>query len=108
MGIEHIEDAGDERLAIYRNVRDPQLLRQHGVFMAESREVVRRLLLSSRFVPQSILVNRASYDGLREVFEATRAAAPVYVATQPVLEAVTGYHIHRGCLAAGEQSFECL
>jgi len=46
---ESINDAGDPRLADYRNVPDAELLRDRGVFVAEGRLVVRRLLTASRF-----------------------------------------------------------
>ena len=44
-----IDDASDPRLADYRNIPDPDLARAHGLFVAEGRLVVGRLL-ESRFV----------------------------------------------------------
>ncbi len=43
-----IDDLNDPRIADFRNVPDPELLRQRGVFVAEGRLVVRTLLTASR------------------------------------------------------------
>src|SRR5262249_33217651 len=33
-------------------------------------------------------------------------AFPIYVAEQPVMDAIAGFHVHRGCLAIGERPSE--
>ena len=42
--IEAIEDPEDPRLADYREIRDAERRRRDGTFIAEGRQVVRRLL----------------------------------------------------------------
>jgi tRNA G18 (ribose-2'-O)-methylase SpoU len=94
------EDLDDPRVAEYRNVPDPELLREHGVFVAEGRQVVRQLLASDRFETQSVLVSPAALDGLRDALDA-RGPLPVYVMPAERLSALVGFNLHRGCLAVG-------
>jgi tRNA G18 (ribose-2'-O)-methylase SpoU len=82
-------------------VRDPELLRAHGVFVAEGRLVVERLLTQSRFPARSVLVTPAAHASL--AFALDRVSCPVYLVASAVLERIAGYHIHRGCLAIGER-----
>ena len=100
--IQPIDDLDDARIAEYRNVPDPELLRDHGVFVAEGRHVVRQLLASGRFRTRSVLVSPAALAGLRDALDA-RAPLPVYVLPVERLAALVGFNLHRGCLAIGER-----
>lgn len=97
-----VDGLGDSRLDDYRNVPDPDLLRARGLFVAEGRLVVRRLLESSRFRTRSVLLTHAAYAALADVV-GQRSNLPVYVVTQDTMNEVTGFNIHRGCLAIGER-----
>jgi tRNA G18 (ribose-2'-O)-methylase SpoU len=101
-----VEDPGDARIAAYRNVPDPDLLIQNGVFVAEGRMVVRRLIEGQRFSVQSVMVNDAALVPLREVLT-TRDELPVYLVSQAVMNEITGFDIHRGCLAIAERPRPC-
>jgi tRNA G18 (ribose-2'-O)-methylase SpoU len=103
MPIIRITDAGDARIADYRNVPDPELLRRRGLFVAENRLVVRALLASPRFRTQSVLVTDAAYNALRDDLAPREDVLPVYVCARLLMEPVSGYNIHRGCLALGER-----
>ena len=48
MECERIESIDDPRVAGYRVVRDPELARMHGLFVAEGRLVVERLIADGR------------------------------------------------------------
>lgn len=96
----------DPRIALYRGVSDPELLRREGRFVAEGRLVVRRLLSSSRFEVESILVTPAACENLRDVLEAAARRVPVYLATRQTLVEVAGFNLHRGCLAIGRRRTE--
>ena len=96
-----IDDAGDPRLADYRGVPDPELARTRGVFVAEGRLVVSRLL-ASRFTTRSLMLTPASHQALAADL-AGRPCLPVYLVPQTVMDSITGLHIHRGCLAIGER-----
>jgi tRNA G18 (ribose-2'-O)-methylase SpoU len=97
-----IDDAGDPRVALYRGVTDAALLRGHGLFVAEGRLVVRRLLSESPLEPVSLLVTGHAHAALADAL-ATRPALPVLVAPQSVLNEIAGFNIHRGCLALGRR-----
>jgi tRNA G18 (ribose-2'-O)-methylase SpoU len=97
-----IEDTSDPRLADYKAVSVPELAAGNGIFIAEGRLVVRRLLAESRFTARSVLVTEAPLAALADILEG-RPALPVFVAPQPVMNAITGFDIHRGCLAIGER-----
>jgi tRNA G18 (ribose-2'-O)-methylase SpoU len=103
-----IDDPADARLEDYRNVPDPELIARRGVFVAEGRLVVARLLGDSRFRARSVLVTEAARQGMGDVLEGRvkgdAADVPVYVVPQWVINAVSGFNIHRGCLAIGERA----
>lgn len=96
-----VADPADPRLALYGGVQDPELLREHGVFIAEGRLVVGRLLAQTFFRARSVLVTPAAHAKLAAMLEA--APCPVYLVEQSVVTAVAGFNIHRGCLALGER-----
>jgi tRNA G18 (ribose-2'-O)-methylase SpoU len=95
-----IDSFDDPRVAAYRNIPDPELLRRHGVFVAEGRQVVRHLLASDRFQTLSVLVSPPALESLRDALE-PRPDLPVYVMLPDRLTALVGFNMHRGCLAAG-------
>jgi len=97
-----VDDRADSRLDEYRNIPDPELIRARGIFVAEGRLVVRRLLADRRFVTRSVMVTEAARAALDDVL-AMRADVPVYVVPLAVMTSITGFHIHRGCLAIGER-----
>ena len=101
MPVLSLDDAGDSRLADYIGIPDPQLARARGLFVAEGRLVVRRLL-ASRFATRSVMVTPAALDGVARELEG-RPCVPVFVVPQAVMNAVAGFNIHRGCLALGER-----
>jgi tRNA G18 (ribose-2'-O)-methylase SpoU len=96
--ISSIEDAA---VAEYRLLSDPLALTRAGLFVAEGRLVVGRLLAGSRFVARSVLVTEAARDAMREVLEQTRT--PVFVVDQRTMNGIAGFNIHRGCLALAER-----
>jgi tRNA G18 (ribose-2'-O)-methylase SpoU len=98
-----IEDARDPRLSGYAGVSEPRLLRDRGVFIAEGRFVVRRLLDIGRIRVRSLLLNDAALTGLGDVLERVGTDVEVYVAAPDVITAAAGFTIHRGCLALAER-----
>lgn len=90
----------DPRIADYARIGDPAFLRSRGLFVAEGRLVVRRLL-ASRWTTRSLLVTRAAVASLGAALES--CAAPVYLADQMLMNALVGFIIHRGCLALAER-----
>ena len=92
-----ITDPDDERLADYRALTDLELRTRweppHGLFIAEGELVLGRALRAG-YRPRSVLVDAKRVDQVPEI------DAPLYVAAPAVLEATTGFHVHRGILAS--------
>lgn len=99
-----VEDPGDPRLGDYRDLRDVQLRRhheaEHGLFLAEGEKVVRRAV-EAGFPVRSLLMAARWLDGLGDVL--ARTTAPCFVVSEALAEQVTGFHVHRGALAALER-----
>jgi tRNA G18 (ribose-2'-O)-methylase SpoU len=89
-------------VADYRNIPDPERVGRRGIFIAEGRRVVRRLLTRSRLATRSVMVTEAALDDVRPAL-AAHPDVPVYVVPQPVMNEIAGFNIHRGCLALGER-----
>jgi tRNA G18 (ribose-2'-O)-methylase SpoU len=100
--LSEIESADDPRLAPYAHVADAGWLREHGLFVAEGRLVVRTLLTASAMGARSILVTRPALDGLADVLTAD-SPLPILLVPQAVMNGIVGFNIHRGCLALGER-----
>lgn len=96
-----IDDPTDPRLADYVGLTDAALRRRlehgRGVFIAEGELVIRQLLVSP-YPVRSVLLAPPRYERLRDALAGVDA--PVYVAPPAVLEAVAGFRIHRGAVAA--------
>lgn len=99
----HLDSPDDPRLADYRSVSDPTLAVRHGLFIAEGRLVVRRLLEHATLRTRSVLVTATAHAALDDALQ-RRPDVPVYVVPPEVLAGVAGFHIHRGCLALGERA----
>jgi len=69
-----------------------------GLYIAESSTVIRRAL-GAGHRPRSLLMAEKWLAGLGDVL-AVVGDVPVYVGEPDVLEAITGFHLHRGALAA--------
>lgn len=98
-----VRDLDDPAVAEYRDIPDPGRLRRRGLFVAEGREVVRRLLRSHHLRTRSLLVTPTALASLEDDLAGRASALPIYVATPAVLKAIVGFNIHRGCLAVGER-----
>ncbi len=92
-----IASVDDPRVDDYRALKEHTLKEASGKFIAESEPVVRKLLQSPLPV-HSLLLTDLHLQRLRSDL---RPGVPVYLAPQEVLDAVAGFHVHRGCLAVG-------
>jgi tRNA G18 (ribose-2'-O)-methylase SpoU len=100
---EQILTADDPRVADYRGVSDPELLRSRSLFIAEGRIVVTRLIEDGRWTVRSVLVSDAAKRDLEAVLAAIAARVPILVCEAAHFLGITGYDIHRGCLALVER-----
>jgi len=86
----------DPRLESYRHVGEPAWLIQHGLFVAEGRLVVERLIEHGGFAVESVLSTPAAFRALEPRLD---PAWLVLVAEPAIVEGITGFNFHRGCLA---------
>ena len=77
MAVETIDTPGDPRLAPYRDLRTRGAGRRDGLFVAESREVVRQLLAGTRFRVHSVLLTPAGHASLAAAVD-RRRETPCY------------------------------
>ena len=100
--ITEITDLADPALDDYLRMTDVRLRSrvevERGLFMAESFEVIPRAM-DGGMAPRSFLMSEkwlAKFAPLYERFP----EVPVFVGAEPLLEQLTGFHLHRGALAA--------
>ncbi|MDR0593636.1 MAG: RNA methyltransferase [Bifidobacteriaceae bacterium] len=72
---------------------------ERGLFMAESAEVIGRAL-DAGLAPHSVLMAPKWVEALAPLLARLDPATPVYVGEDAVLRQVTGFHVHRGAIAA--------
>ncbi|WP_311836230.1 RNA methyltransferase [Cellulomonas fimi] len=107
MPIHRLTTADDERLHDYLRLTDVALRSRHepakGLYIAESSTVIRRAVAAGHR-PRSFLMAERWLPDLEDVLDAVGAGpdgdVPVFVADAELLESVTGFHLHRGALAA--------
>jgi len=98
-----IHDPGDPRILAYRDVRERDLVGREGLFIAEGEVVLRHLIDSDRFQTVSALLAEKRAEKLAPVIATARPNAPIYVASQKVLDVIAGFPLHRGVLAVGRK-----
>jgi tRNA G18 (ribose-2'-O)-methylase SpoU len=102
MSVPELVDAPDDpRVADFVGLTDGARRMKHepgaGFFIAEGEKVIARTAAAG-YPPRSLLL---SPQRLADLSPAVAALdCPVYVASYDVLQAVTGFHVHRGALAS--------
>lgn len=99
-----ITDPTDERVRDYFSLTDVNLRKKlepvRGLYLAESEKVIRRALRAGHR-PRSFLMGKRWLTDLADLVEQAESdGVPVYFAEAAVIEAMTGFHLHRGALAA--------
>ena len=104
MNLIRIDRPDDPRIAGFRDIRERDLTGRQGLFVAEG-EVVLNVLTSpqSLCVPVALLLDAKRLEGLSGVLSRLAEEIPVHVADQSVLDAIAGFHLHRGILALGRK-----
>ena len=102
MPLHHLESADDPRVADYTQLTDVHLRKvrepAEGLYIAESSRVLRRALAAGHR-PRSFFLAEKWLADLADVFE-QYPDVPVYVGPAALLEEITGFHLHRGAMAA--------
>lgn len=97
--VERIFDPDDPRIGLYRQISDPELLRAHNLFVSEGRLVAQRVIEDGRYTLHSLLLNEAARRSLDASLSQLASDVPIYVCDGPDFPHITGFNIHRGCLA---------
>jgi len=92
-----IDSFDDPRLAHYRNLKDHELARRGGRFIAEGEQVVRRLLASDIAV-ESILVSQRKAETITPLAPTSTA---MWIASDAVIQKIIGFQFHSGVMAVG-------
>ncbi|MEA2686684.1 MAG: hypothetical protein QOE93_1879 [Actinomycetota bacterium] len=106
--LEPVDDPADPRVADYIGLSDAEAQGRAdgGVFVAEGSLVIGHLVRSPYRV-RSFLVTERGLRTLGPVLAAAGAGVdagtPLYLATQPMMEAIAGFHFHRGSLASADR-----
>lgn len=94
-----VTSADDERVGDYRALTDLELRTRweppNGLFIAEGELVIRRALRAG-YRLRSVLVDEKRVEQMADL----PPDATIYAAAPPVLELITGFHVHRGVLAS--------
>lgn len=105
MQLVEISSLQDPRLADYTQLTDVQLrsMREpaEGLFLAESTKVISRALAAG-MRPRSVLLLPEWLPQVAPLLE-EHPDTPVFVGSSTQLEQLTGFHMHRGALAAMER-----
>jgi tRNA G18 (ribose-2'-O)-methylase SpoU len=100
--IHYLESAGDPRVADYTQLTDVHLrkLREpaEGMYIAESSRVLRRALAAGHR-PRSFFLAEKWLADLQDVLSAY-PDIPAFIGSAALLEEITGFHLHRGAMAA--------
>ena len=102
-----VDDPLDLRLADYTHLTDVALRSRRepaqGLYLAESSEVIRRAVEAGHRA-RSMLMAEKWLPSMSDIIDVLGGgedgSLPVYVADPDVLRSITGFHLHRGALAA--------
>lgn len=98
-----IESADEECISAYINIKEKDLVGRDELFIAEGKVVLNILLASPIYETQSILIAQNRLSGLIPLLERHGVTCPIYVAKQEIIDAIAGFHLHRGILAIGRK-----
>lgn len=102
-----ITSANDPRIEAFCNIRERDLTGRQGRFIAEGTVVLRMLAAAHReggaFEAECVLVLKNRLDGVADILSEFPPSVPVYVADAAILDAIAGFHLHRGILALGRR-----
>jgi tRNA G18 (ribose-2'-O)-methylase SpoU len=101
-----IDNPADPRIEAYRDIRERDLVGRLGLFIAEGETVLRVLAGQQRHQPLSVLIASKRREKLEPLLRTLPDDLPVYLAEQPVLDAIAGFELHRGILAVAARAPE--
>lgn len=101
-----ITDAEDQRIIEFCNIKERDLTRREGQFIAEGKVVLQHLINSQitdrRFEIVKILILKNRLEGVEELLSTVPDTVPIYIAEKSVMNDIAGFEMHRGILALGK------
>ena len=104
MAIIPVTDPADPRIAAYRDIQERDLVGRGDRFVAEGKVTLGVLLSRSPHTVESILIGENRTGPLRDTLAQVPEAVPIFAASREVLDAIVGFHLHRGVLAIGRRA----
>ncbi|MDK1327754.1 RNA methyltransferase [Arthrobacter sp. zg-Y1143] len=105
MSLQYLQSGADPRVSDYTSLTDTSLRRrrepEEGMYIAESSKVLRRAV-DAGHRPRSFFLAEKWLPDLQDILDRF-PDVPAFVGTADVLEEITGFHLHRGALAAMER-----
>ncbi|WP_312179316.1 RNA methyltransferase [Arthrobacter sp.] len=102
MSLYRLESADDPAVSDYTRLTDTSLRRlrepAEGMYIAESSKVLRRAI-DAGHRPRSFFLADKWLPDLQDILDRF-PEVPAYIGTPAILEEITGFHLHRGALAA--------
>ena len=108
-GLTRIDDPADPRIAEFRDIKERDLAGRQGRFIIEGTVVLRMASAAhgaGAFEIEKILLLENRVDGVADILAEVPEDVPAYVASGAVLDAIAGFHLHRGILALGRRVAE--
>ncbi|RRN62850.1 RNA methyltransferase [Caulobacter sp. 602-1] len=98
-----VTDPDDPAVAPFRAIKERDLVGREGLFIAEGETVLRAFVRDAPQRVVSLLIDPKRKDKLADVFAGLPEDVPVHLADQAVVDAIAGFHLHRGVLAVGRK-----
>lgn len=104
----YIDTLDDPRLADYTSLTDVALRKsiesERGLYMAEGDKVIKRAI-DAGHSPRSVILAERWLETLVPIIESATGEpeggeVPIFVASEELIESLTGFHVHRGALAS--------
>lgn len=99
MPFERIESIDDPRVWPYRDLPTSRLPRESGLFIAEGRTLVERLLASDYAVASVLLEDRFA----EAIGPLVPRDVPILLAERQLVQQIVGFRFHRGVMACGRR-----
>ena len=93
----------DPRIAAYTSIRERDLTGRDGRFIVEGKVTLGVLLARSRFEVESLFLCETRLGPLADLLAQVPEGAPVYTASQGVMDEIAGFPVHRGVLACARK-----
>lgn len=101
-----VDGPDDPAVAGFRDIRERDLVGREGRFIAEGEVVLRTLARTRLHAVERVLIDPKRLAKLEPILRSLPPGVPIHVADQRLLDAIAGFHLHRGVLALGRRGPE--